>query len=80
MGLFDMFMSEEERQKKKERAQRERDEQEKVQREILELRRNPEAMDEYMARAAVRRKLYMNGMEDEAKKMKVMTDKPTQDE
>jgi hypothetical protein len=72
--IFDMFLSEEEKKKKKERDDRVRDEQEELQRQILERRRNPEAMKEYEARVAVRRKLYMSGRDDAAKNFKVMTD------
>ena len=72
--LFDLFLSDEEKKKKKEREDRIRDEQEELQRQILERRRNPEAMKEYEARVAVRRKLYMSGRDDAAKSFKVMTD------
>lgn len=75
MGLFDMF-SEDARKERREREQRERDEQEDLQRQILERRRSPELFEEYEARVAVRRKLYMSGMDEEAKKMVVMTDIP----
>lgn len=79
MGLFDMFMSEEERQAKKEREDRERDEMEEMQRQILERRRNPEAMEEYEARVSVRRKLYMSGREDLAEEFEVMKDIPIEE-
>ena len=75
MGLFDMF-SEEARKERREREDREREEQEELQRQILERRRSPELFEEYEARVAVRRKLYMSGMDEEAKKMVVMTDIP----
>jgi hypothetical protein len=74
MGLFDFFLSEEERAAKKAREDREREEQEEMQRLILERRRNPEAMEDYEARVAVRRKLYMSDRQDLAKDFKVMTD------
>lgn len=79
MGLFDMF-SEEARKERREREEREREEQEELQRQILERRRSPELFEEYEARVAVRRKLYMSGMDEEAKKMVVMTDIPKEDD
>ena len=78
MGLFDMF-SEEARQKRREREEREREEQEELQRQILERRRNPEAMEEYEARVSVRRKLYMSGREDLAEDFEVMKDVPSEE-
>lgn len=78
MGLFDMF-SEEARQKRKEREERERAEQEELQRQILERRRNPQAMEEYEARVSVRRKLYMSGREDLVEDFEVMKDIPTEE-
>jgi uncharacterized membrane protein len=75
--LFGMFLSDEEKKKKKEQEDRIRDEQEELQRQILERRRNPGAMKEYEARVAVRRKLYMSGRDDAAKSFKVMKDTDT---
>ena len=74
------MFSEEARKERKEREDRARDEQEEMQRQILERRRNPDSMAEYEARVAVRRKLYMSGLDEEAKKMVVMTDVPKSDE
>ena len=79
MGFFDMF-SEEARKERREREERAREEQEELQRQILERRRSPELFEEYEARVAVRRKLYMSGMDEEAKKMVVMTDIPKKDD
>ena len=54
------------RQKKREaRKQREIEEQEKYQREIIARRSNPQKMEEYEAKVRVRRALRMNG-DDEA--------------
>jgi succinate dehydrogenase/fumarate reductase flavoprotein subunit len=60
MGMFDFFSAEakEERQLKK---QREVEEQERLQEAIMERRRNPEKMDEYEAKVALRRQLRMKG-------------------
>lgn len=60
MGLFDFF-SEEARKEREVRREREIAEQEEIQREILELRRNPEKMDEYKARTVKRRQAISNG-------------------
>ena len=73
MGLFDFF-SEEAKQAREEKRRREIAEQEEMQRQILERRRNPEAMEEYEARVSVRRKLYMSGRDDLAKDFKVTKD------
>ncbi|CAB9522441.1 expressed unknown protein [Seminavis robusta] len=78
--FFDMFMSDEEKQKKREKEERKMEEMEELQRQVLERRRNPEAMKEYEARVAVRRKLYMSGRDDAAKSFKVMTEMPAEDE
>lgn len=64
MGLFDFF-SEDARKERDEKKQREVEEQEKYQREIIARRSNPAKMDEYEAKVRVRRALRMNG-EDEA--------------
>lgn len=78
MGFFDMF-DKEKQAARREREERERDEQEELQRQILERRRNPEAMEEYEARVAVRRKLYMSGRDELAKDFEVMKDVPTEE-
>ena len=56
MGLFDFF-SEDARKEREERKQREIEEQEKLQREIIARRSNPEKMEEYEAKVRVRRQL-----------------------
>jgi len=75
LGLFGLFDSPEEKERKKEAKLREIEEQEEAQRELLETRRNPDKMDEYMARVSVRRKLYMAGEDEKANQFKVMKDK-----
>lgn len=65
MGLFDMFS-------KEAQAERERkkrlviEEQERLQKEIMERRRNPEKMEEYEIKTQMRRELRMEGKDDEA--------------
>ena len=56
MGLFDFF-SEEARKEREERKQREIEEQERLQREIIARRSNPQKMEEYEAKVRVRRQL-----------------------
>mmetsp|Transcript_9186 Transcript_9186/g.19268 ORF Transcript_9186/g.19268 Transcript_9186/m.19268 type:complete len:136 (-) Transcript_9186:432-839(-) len=65
MGLFDMFSKEakEERERKKRRVI---EEQERLQKEIMDRRRNPEKMEEYEYKTQVRRELRMEGKDDEA--------------
>ena len=70
MGLFDFF-SEEARKEREERKQKEIEEQERLQREIIERRKNPDKMAEYEAKVAVRRKLRMAGEDDAAKTIQV---------
>jgi hypothetical protein len=65
--LFDFFLSEEERQAKAAEKQRIIEEQEALQREILERRVNPDKMAEYENRVHVRRSAYMNGEDGNAK-------------
>ena len=68
MGLFDMFS-------KEAQAERERkkrlviEEQERLQKEIMERRRNPEKMEEYEIKTQMRRELRMEGKDDEALKI-----------
>jgi hypothetical protein len=61
--LFDFFLSDEERRIKAEQKQKIIEEQEALQREILERRRNPEMMKEYESRVSVRRKAYEDGLD-----------------
>lgn len=65
MGLFDMFSKEaqEERERKKRRVI---EEQERLQKEIMDRRRNPEKMEEYEIKTQMRRELRMEGKDDEA--------------
>uniref|UniRef100_A0A7S1FQB4 Uncharacterized protein n=1 Tax=Corethron hystrix TaxID=216773 RepID=A0A7S1FQB4_9STRA len=73
MGLFDFF-SEDAKKEREERKQREIDEQERLQREIIARRRNPEKMDEYEAKVRVRRALRMAGNDEAADTVEVYTD------
>lgn len=68
MGLLDMFSKEakEERDRKKRMAV---EEQERLQKEIMERRRNPEKMEEYEIKTQMRRELRMKGDDDEAVKI-----------
>lgn len=68
MGLFDMFSKEaqEERERKKRLVI---EEQERLQKEIMERRRNPEKMEEYEIKTQMRRELRMEGKDDEALKI-----------
>mmetsp|Transcript_44063 Transcript_44063/g.93812 ORF Transcript_44063/g.93812 Transcript_44063/m.93812 type:complete len:121 (-) Transcript_44063:250-612(-) len=65
MGLFDFF-SDDARKERDERKQREIEEQERLQREIIARRSNPAKMEEYEAKVRVRRQLRMNGQDDAA--------------
>jgi hypothetical protein len=60
MGLFDFF-NEDARKEREERRQREIEEQERLQQEILARRSNPKLMEEYEAKVRVRRALRMSG-------------------
>ena len=64
MGLFDFF-SEDARKEREEKKEREVEEQERYQAEIIARRSNPEKMEEYEAKVRVRRALRMRG-DDEA--------------
>lgn len=66
MGLFDFF-NEDARKEREERKQREIEEQERLQQEILARRSNPKMMEEYEAKVRVRRALRMNGNDEAAK-------------
>lgn len=68
MGLLDMFSKEarEERERKKRLVI---EEQERLQKEIMERRRNPDKMEEYEIKTQMRRELRMEGKDDEALKV-----------
>lgn len=68
MGLFDFF-SEEAKQKREAKRQKEIEEQERLQKAIMERRRNPELMEEYEANVQYRRELKMQDKFDEASKV-----------
>lgn len=70
-GLFDFF-SEEARREREEQKQRDIEEQEKLQRQILERRADPNKMAEYEARVNVRRRAIMDGADPNL--VKVMVD------
>jgi hypothetical protein len=74
MGLFDFF-SEDARKEREARKQAEIEEQERLQREIIERRKNPEKMEEYEARVKVRRALRMAGEDEMATKVQMFDDK-----
>jgi len=71
MGLFDFF-SEDARKERGERREREIEEQERLQAEILERRSNPDKMADYEERVAVRRRAIMAG--EDPSKFKVMVE------
>ena len=68
MGLLDIFSKEarEERERKKKMVI---EEQERLQKEIMERRRNPEKMEEYEIKTQMRRELRMEGRDAEALKV-----------
>ena len=72
MGLLDMFSAEakEERERKKklaaEKKKKAADEQERLQKEIIDRRRNPQLRDEYELKTQQRRELRMKGEDDKA--------------
>ncbi|KAL3806883.1 hypothetical protein ACHAXA_006599 [Cyclostephanos tholiformis] len=70
MGLFDFF-NEDARKEREERKQREIEEQERLQQEILARRSNPKLMEEYEAKVRVRRALRMNGNDEAAEKVEM---------
>jgi len=70
MGLFDFF-SEDARKEREARRQAEIEEQERLQREIIERRKNPEKMEEYEAKVKVRRALRMAGEDEIANKVQM---------
>lgn len=74
MGLFDFF-SEDARQEREARKRAEIEEQERLQREIIERRKNPEKMEEYEAKVKVRRALRMAGEDEMATKVQMFGEK-----
>merc|ERR1711939_722688 len=68
MGLFDFF-SEEAQQKREEKKRREIEEQERLQKAIMERRKNPEKMMEYERKVAIRRELRMRGEDEKAEQV-----------
>jgi hypothetical protein len=70
MGLFDFF-SAEEKKKREDKKNREVEEQERFQNEIIERRRNPEKMEEYDAKVRLRRKLRAAGNDEAADAVKI---------
>jgi hypothetical protein len=71
MGLFDFF-SEDARKEREAKKEAEIAEQERLQKEILKRRANPEAMEEYEARVAIRRRAIARG--EDGSKYKVMVE------
>jgi hypothetical protein len=69
MGLFDFF-SEDAKKEREAKREAEIEEQERLQKEILKRRANPEAMEEYSARVAIRRRAIARG--EDGSKYKVM--------
>ena len=70
MGLFDMF-SDEARQAREAKREAEIKEQERLQKEMLARRTDPEKMGEYERKVAMRRQLRMAGMDEEASNIDV---------
>jgi hypothetical protein len=70
MGLFDFF-NDDARKEREERKQREVEEQERYQQEILARRSNPKLMEEYEAKVRVRRALRMAGDDEAAEKLEM---------
>eukprot|EP00537_Pseudo-nitzschia_pungens_P012305 CAMPEP_0172388704 /NCGR_PEP_ID=MMETSP1061-20121228/5750_1 /TAXON_ID=37318 /ORGANISM="Pseudo-nitzschia pungens, Strain cf. pungens" /LENGTH=140 /DNA_ID=CAMNT_0013118665 /DNA_START=42 /DNA_END=464 /DNA_ORIENTATION=+ len=68
MGLLDMF-SKEAREERERKKRAEIAEQERLQKEIMERRRNPKKMEEYEYKTQVRRELRMAGKDEEAAKI-----------
>jgi hypothetical protein len=73
MGLLDFF-SDEARQKRDELKRKEREEQERLQKAIMERRKNPELMEEYERKVAIRRELRMAGNDDAAAQVNMYED------
>ena len=70
MGIFDFF-SPEAQKAREEKKRREIEEQEKLQKAIMERRKNPELMEEYERKVAIRRELRMRGDDEEAAKVQM---------
>ena len=73
MGLFDFF-SEEAKQKRELKRRLEIEEQERLQKAIMERRRNPDLMEEYEAKVQYRRELRMMGDDEGAEKVELYED------
>uniref|UniRef100_A0A6V2PYF5 Uncharacterized protein n=1 Tax=Ditylum brightwellii TaxID=49249 RepID=A0A6V2PYF5_9STRA len=73
MGMFDFFSSEA-REARELAKRKEYEEQERLQQEIMERRRNPEKMREYESKVRVRRNLRMAGRDSAAEKVNMYTD------
>ena len=70
MGLFDFF-SPEEKAKREAKKQAEIEEQERLQKAIMERRKNPELMEEYEYKTQLRREMKMKGEWEAAKNVDV---------
>ena len=76
MGFFDMF-SDEARQAREEKKKREAEEQMRLQQEMLARRTNPEMMEQYERKVAMRRQLRMAGYDEEASNIDVFDEDQT---
>ena len=68
MGLFDFF-SEDARKEREEKKRKLVEEQERLQRAIMERRRDPNKMEEYEQKVSIRREMKMQGDFESAKKI-----------
>jgi hypothetical protein len=68
MGLFDFF-SDDARKAREEKKRKLVEEQERLQKAIMERRRNPELMEKYEEQVSIRRELKMKGDFDSASKI-----------
>jgi len=68
MGLLDFF-SPEAQKAREEKKRREVEEQERLQKAIMERRKNPEKMMEYERKVAIRRELRMRGEDEKAEQV-----------
>jgi hypothetical protein len=73
MGLFDFF-SDEAKEKRELKKRQEVEEQERMQKVIMDRRRNPEKMEEYEANVQYRRELRMMGDDEAADKVDLYKD------
>lgn len=73
MGLFDFF-SAEAKEARELKRRKEVEEQERLQKIIMERRRNPDLMDEYEAKVQYRRELRMKGEDEAALKVDLYQD------